>query len=372
MNKKLAVVGKGTAGVLTFNHFNFYTDYEVVCYYDSNTEEQSVGEGSQLPLPIELNETLGLEFHDVQDLFDSTYKKAIKYEGFGKSDYYHTFDMPSLSIHLNATKLQKYIHNKFEKQFVEKQISTHDDIDADYIIDCSGKPKDFSEHHIASYIPVDSAVIKQCYVTKPFDYTLTLARPYGWVFAIPLQNRVSFGYLYKQGINTKKEIEDDLDNVLKELSYTSFTDAKHIRFDNYYRKQNYTDRVFYNGNASFFLEPMEATSLTTVDRINRNIFDILSYNIPVDTYNDSYIDWFKQCQDVITLHYLGKPRYDTEFWNYAHSLAQDCWANMGDSLKDILNNIDNPNYEMLDVYGTWYKSGFKQNMKGLGINYVKK
>ena len=44
---------------------------------------------------------------------------------------------------------------------------------------------------------------------------------------------------------------------------------------------------------------------------------------------------------------------------------------MGNTLKDILHNLNNPNYEMLDVYGTWYQSGFKQNMKGLGINYVK-
>jgi len=371
MTKKIVVVGKGTAGVLTFNHFNYYTDAQVICYYDSNTKEQSVGEGSQLPLPQELNATLGLEFHNVKELFDSTFKTAIKYEGFGKTDYMHTFDMPNLSIHFNASELQKYIFNKFSKQFIEKEISSYDDIDADYIIDCTGKPKDFTDYHIAEYIPVDTALIKQCYVKEPFDYTLTKARPYGWVFGIPLQNRVSFGYLFKSSINSKEEIEKDLDNLLNELGYTTYTDAKVIKFDNYYRKINYTDRVFYNGNASFFLEPMEATSLTTVDRINRNIFDIITYNISLDNSNKAYQDWFKECQDVITLHYLGKPRFDTEFWNYAHNLAQDCWSNPSNKLLDILNNLDNPNYEMYDVYGTWYQSGFKQNMKGLGINYVK-
>jgi len=372
MNKKIAVVGKGTAGVLTFNHFNHYTDAEVTCYYDSNTKEQSVGEGSQLPLPQELNATLGLEFHDVKELFESTFKTAIKYEGFGKTNYMHTFDMPNLSIHFNATQLQKYIFNKYENQFIEKKITSHNDIDADYIIDCTGKPKDFNNCNVAEYIPVDTALIKQCYVKEPFDYTLTKARPYGWVFGIPLKNRVSFGYLFKQSINTQQDIEDDLDELLNELGYTTFTEPKVIKFDNYYRKKNYTDRVFYNGNASFFLEPMEATSLTTVDRINRNIFDIITYGISIDNANKQYQDWFKECQDIITLHYLGKPRYDTEFWKYAHNLAQDCWSNPSTRLIEILNNLDNPNYQMHDVYGTWYQSGFIQNMKGLGINYAKK
>lgn len=368
---KIAVIGKGTAGVLAFNHFRHYTNAEVVCYYDSNQKEQSVGEGSQLFLPQELYKTLGLEFHDVQELFDATYKKAIRYEGFGKSNYFHTFEMPNLSIHLNASKLQKYIFNRFKKQFIEKQIKSYDDIDADYIINCTGKPKNFNDYNIAKYIPVDSVLIKQCYVTKPFDYTLTLARPYGWVFAIPLQNRVSFGYLFKEGINTKKEIEDDLNNTLKELGYTSFTDAKHIKFDNYYRKQNYTDRVFYNGNASFFLEPMEATSLTTVDKINRTIYDIIYNNKSIDIANKEYTDWFKEVQDIITMHYLPTPKYNTKFWENARTVATDCWSNVSDRLIHLLNNIDDPFFVMEDYYGTWYQAGFKQNMKGLGISYEK-
>ena len=32
---KLAVIGKGTAGSLTYNHFAHYTDWEIECYYYS-------------------------------------------------------------------------------------------------------------------------------------------------------------------------------------------------------------------------------------------------------------------------------------------------------------------------------------------------
>lgn len=368
---KIAVVGKGTAGVLAFNHLKHYTDAEVICYYTSNKKEQSVGEGSQLFLPQELYKTLGLEFHDVQELFDATYKKAIKYEGFGKTDYYHTFEMPNLSIHFNAVKLQKYIFDKYESNFVEKYVQSYDQIDADYIVDCTGQPNDFEDHNIAEYIPVNTAVVKQCYVTKPFDYTLTKARPYGWVFAIPLQNRVSFGYLYDRSINTNEEVEDDLNRVIKELKYTPFTDAKTIEFNNYYRKNNYEENVFFNGNASFFLEPMEATSLTTVDKINRTIFDIIYRGKDIKDANNEYQTWFKEVQDIITMHYLPTPKYDTEFWKTAKEKATNCWSNPLPRLVHLLNNINDPLFYMEDYYGTWYKAGFLQNMKGLGINYVK-
>ena len=371
---KLTVLGKGTAGSLTYNHFSFFSDMEIECIYDSNIQEQSVGEGSTLQLPRLLSQTINLKYEDLY-LIDGNYKKGIHYINWGNRDYFHNFSLGEMSIHFNAVKLQELLYkkNKNKVKFIDKNINSYGDVDSDYIIDCRGKPNDYTDYYKAKYIPINSALITHCSWDKPiYDYTLCIARPYGWVFAIPLQNRVSFGYLFKEGINTKKEIEDDLNNVLKELGYTSFTDAKHIKFDNYYRKQNYTDRVFYNGNASFFLEPMEATSLTTVDRINRNIFDIINYGVSIDTANQSYIDWFKECQDIITLHYLGKPRYDTRFWKYAHTLAQDCWSNASDRLIEILNNLDNPNYHMHDVYGTWYQSGFIQNMKGLGINYVKK
>ena len=31
--KKIAVIGKGTAGSLTYNHFKHYTDFEIDVYY---------------------------------------------------------------------------------------------------------------------------------------------------------------------------------------------------------------------------------------------------------------------------------------------------------------------------------------------------
>ena len=64
MKKKIAIIGKGTAGSLAFNHFANFGNFEVECYFDSSIKEQSVGEGAPLNLGRTLYESLGLEYED--------------------------------------------------------------------------------------------------------------------------------------------------------------------------------------------------------------------------------------------------------------------------------------------------------------------
>ena len=74
------------------------------------------------------------------------------------------------------------------------------------------------------------------------------------------------------------------------------TDTNSFSFNNYYRKQNFTDRVVYNGNASFFLEPMEATSVGCMDHIQRISWEIWNNNMDVNLANDLYIQKMKNFQ----------------------------------------------------------------------------
>ena len=50
-NKKIAIIGKGTAGCLTAINFTNNSPLEIDWYFDPNTPEQSVGEGSTLLFP---------------------------------------------------------------------------------------------------------------------------------------------------------------------------------------------------------------------------------------------------------------------------------------------------------------------------------
>ena len=277
--------------------------------------------------------------------------------------------MPNVSIHFNAVMLQNLLMNKNKKRvkFIDKSVK-HDELNTDYILDCSGKPDDDSSFYEAKYIPVNSAMVYQCKWDNPlFSHTLCIAGKYGWIFGIPLQDRISFGYLFNKDINYKQEINKELLDLIDSYKQTPNDDYLLLEFNNYYRKVNFTDKVAYNGNASFFLEPMEATSIATIDDINRFTFDILFNRNDLDFVNSKYNKWFKEVQDIITLHYLAGSKYKTKFWKHAKNLATDCYNDKSQMLIDILKNKNNPLFN-INNYGTWGLNSFNQNIDGLGID----
>lgn len=364
---KLAIIGKGTAGSLAINHFSNYTDLEIDCYFNSNIKEQSVGEGSTVDIPTTLQDTINFSYTDYKQL-DATIKTGISYVGWGSKDYFHSFTPPYVSMHFNAIKLQEFLQHKNKKRFkfIEKNIVDNTDIDADYVIDCSGSPKKINtEYMSAKYIPVNKVLLKQLSIENTIqNYTMCVARPHGWIFVIPLINRISFGYLHNKTINSEEEIHYDLNKFMYENKYETNNDYKTLDFNNYYRKYNFDDNLFYNGNVSFFTEPMEATSLATVDMINRKIYDVIYKNSTSAMENLWYTSWFKQVQHIITLHYFAKSKYDTEFWDYAYKLAHKCMKNFSFKNK-LLDMLDTKN--SIGSYGTWDIDNFSQNIKGLDI-----
>jgi len=112
---------------------------------------------------------------------------------------------------------------------------------------------------------------------------------------------------------------------------------------------------------------MEATSIATIDDINRYTFDILFNRNELDFVNNKYNKWFKEVQDIITLHYLAGSKYNNKFWKHAKKLAEDCYNDKSQLLKDILENKKNPLFR-INNYGTWGLNSFNQNIDGLGLD----
>jgi len=112
---------------------------------------------------------------------------------------------------------------------------------------------------------------------------------------------------------------------------------------------------------------MEATSIATIDDINRFTFDVVFNINNLDFVNSKYNKWFKEVQDIITLHYLAGSKYDNKFWRYAKNLAEECYNDKSQMLNDILKNKNNPLFN-INNYGTWGLNSFNQNIEGLGID----
>jgi len=361
--KKIAIIGRGTAGCYTASHFLRWTNWDLDWYFDPKISPQAVGEGSALDFPRDLDTNLGFNIAELESIY-GTSKSGIKKIGWGSGeDFIHTFPGGSVGYHFNAVMLQEWIINKLRSSrrvsFFEKNVTT-DDIDADYVIDCSGKPSTFEKFNLSDFIPVNSVYVTQCFWEGvKFQYTLTIARPYGWVFGIPLLNRCSVGYMYNKDINTLDEVKEDVKEIFHNFKLTPSDVTNNFSFNNYYRIKNYEGRVAYNGNASFFLEPLEATSINFMNRNQRRAFDYWHNEKSLNTVNEEYLSEIKEIENVIMLHYASGSIYKSKFWDYAQERGMNNFNLMikNPRFREVLITNDE-----LMHYGTWPKRSFHQNL----------
>lgn len=377
---KVAIIGKGTAGCIAASYFRKTLNTEVEWIFDSNTPAQSVGEGSTIPLARGFFNELNMNYSTL-DYLGGSIKKGIRKIGYnGVGDYLHEFPLGEHAIHFSSKMLQSYIPKVLENKgvdIVDKLVTSHDDVDADYIIDCTGAPKSLEDYDEAEYTSVNAAHIVQSPCRGPlFDYTFTVARPFGWVFAIPLADRTSCGYLYNKNINTLEEVEEDMKAFMSEFNFPYSDDINSLEFNSYHKKEVFTERATYNGNAAFFLEPMEATSVGTVDWINRTVVAMMQKDLDFKTANSFFKREIKQTEHMIMLHYLNGSKYNTPFWAAAKPRAEASAKEMVQSnmFRDIaslaLQNFKEPDFpKMIDVgeYGQWPPYSYFQNFKGLAI-----
>lgn len=357
--RKVAIIGKGTVGCLSALKFS-NDGYEVDWYHDPNTPALSVGEGTDLVLPAFLDGEIDLNYDKLKDL-DAHYKQGIEKINWGEKSFTHWFGLGRMALHINAHKLQNYITNYLDGKVnvIEKRVE-HNEI-KDYIIDCSGKAPNPDEF-ISAPIPVNEAYVVNCPWDKPtFSKTLCIAKNYGWVFLIPLQNRCSVGYLYHKKYATVEEIKHEIQDILKEYNLVAKS-GNQLNFSNYYRKENFNEKVSYNGNASFFLEPLEATSLNVACRVIHQCLKLLSDG-KLGIQNERYKTFLSETVDIIMLHYLVDPPVKNEFWKYANSLAEEWISYRFKTYPKIrLITNDSPLH-----YSTWFEKSFQQNLTGLNL-----
>lgn len=378
MTKKLIVVGRGTAGAHAISHYTrWMKDCEIEWHFDPNISTQPVGEGSTLTFPRNLTEWYGFSHMDL-GVIDGTFKLGIAKEGWGKEGkaFFHDFMPPEVGFHFNAIRFQDYVYDKLkDKVKIVEHNTSSKDLDADFIMDCSGKPANYDAFNIAEYINVNAVHVTQCFWDAPtFQYSLNIARPYGWIFGIPLRNRCSIGYLYNKDINTLEEVKEDVKEVFKKYGLTPSTTTNSFSFANYTRKKNYDGRIVYNGNSSFFLEPLEATSLTMMDFIQRDAFELWKGVVPIDYVEERYHNQLKEIETFIAMHYLDGSVFKTKFWEFAQERAEKCFSNIRKDKKFMYMYEETRNakhltdcFHVQGNYGQWWAYSFLQNISGIGL-----
>jgi len=373
--KKISIIGRGTVGCLAVSHFLKWTDYEIEWIYDPSIPTTPVGEGTTLVFPKTLRENLLFDSVDMEKI-NSTPKLGIWKKGWGKGkEFKHTFLSGQTGIHFNALEFQKYIFDGLvdnpKLNVIEDNIMNYSDLDSDYVMVCSGSPKNITNEFVNhTNIPVNSAIVFQCPWDYPkFFYSLTFAKKHGWVFGIPLSNRCAIGYVYNNNFCTEEDIKNDVQSILDEFQLVPNV-IRNLKFFNYSKKNNFTEKICYNGNASFFLEPLEATSTATADTINRYFYDYIHGNLSVDNINENYTQNINDIESMICLHYYSGSVYKTDFWEYAKKIAKikiekefEIKSNFAKTIKHSLISLESNQSEV----GTWSIRSYHMNIMNLGI-----
>ena len=260
---KVSVVGGGNAGCITALYLSWYKkELEVELIYNPDVPCERVGQATVLDPPKLLWSSIGFDWY--HNPINATFKSGILYEGWGKSNdkVFHGFPANSMAMHYCPWEMQNAVLKSGYFKVIEDRVDPRL-VDSDYVFDCRGKPKDFS-----NYDPLINPT-NACILAKPnWDTTKALwsrhvATPDGWTFVIPTHvdspsHNYCVGYCYNTNITSKEDAENNM------LEMFDVEVTKHVNYKNYVAKNTIIDdRIVLNGNILFFLEPLESSSTQT-------------------------------------------------------------------------------------------------------------
>jgi hypothetical protein len=367
---KISIVGRGNAGCISAMHFAHYRNFlntkiELELLFDSKIPPVPTGQGTTLEFPQLLFETFNSGY---LNKFPTTMKTGIMYENFGtKQDkIFHHFPVGRYSLHFEPKQFQDFVCNNLKVNFkeIDENITNYNQIDSDYIIDCRGTPKDFTDYDTLNN-PLNCALLASL-PKKENDvkYTRSIAHKNGWCFYIPLPDKTSLGYIFNKDLTS---IEDAKKDFMKSFGVEKIN--KVFPFSQYVAKEPIIDnRVFLNGNKLFFLEPLEATAMGTYINATRFYYDFIFNNVNKKETVFKVKDYINKVQDFILWHYSTGSKYDTIFWRY----GKDLWdkhekIHIEKTIKIVrgMSNLDieksrNSNFQ----YAQWQEWNFDNWIKG--------
>ena len=284
------------------------------------------------------------------ECYDFHLKKLInenldfkKYDYPTKISYENKVDFININygLHIDAYEFAKYLKNiaiqrgvkHVEGDLKELKTDKHNFIksiklknnkryNCGFVFDCTGFArlligKHYKEKWVSyqKHLPMKKAIP---FILEPEEnikpYTRSIAMKHGWMWKIPLQNRIGAGCVFDSDYINEDQAVDEANKFLnKKIKPIKVIDFKAGRYENTWVKN-----CMAVGLSSGFTEPLEATSLyLTVEQLNllpqyipymfkHNITALNQFNDIINYSNDSVMHF-------LYLHYLTKRR-DSKFW----------------------------------------------------------
>ena len=351
---KIAILGAGSAGILTtgcilkdFKNRNI--DCEVTHIYDSNKPILGVGESTTSEVTFAIGQAFDFIFATEAKELNSTTKYGTQYIDWRDKDIIFPFQSGYHAIHFDARDFAEMGLKRLQKMYsnyrrVDSNVEYEDLVEYDYIIDCRGRPTDFSDYEECNLV-LNSALVYDDPTPSDFGFTKHVAHKYGWMFVIPLQHRTSHGFLYKSEFCTRKEAEDELIRIT-EASDVDRNNFRTFDLKPYYCKKTIDGKILKSGNRAVFFEPMSANSLYMTVKNAEIHSQYIRGEIAQDKANELCILNYRAVEDLINLIYHGGSIYENDFWDWAKKTSSER-IERTDVLKRYVANQDDEMFKTI-------------------------
>ncbi|MBX9769301.1 MAG: tryptophan 7-halogenase, partial [Bdellovibrionales bacterium] len=200
---------------------------------------------------------------------------------------------------------------------------------ADFFIDASGFASQISQKTLnipfksfSDRLLTDRAIVGGYVRDEPIrNYTGAHIMPSGWCFRIDHDDRVNLGYVHSSGFVD----EDEAVRQFQKKTAGKITDPHVVRFRTGRLRSFWNGNTLAVGNASGFVEPLEATALhVLLTQIwefcliykGRSATGSYCPELARSTYNDFIADLWDDTADFLTLHYKFGGPYPSAFWRW--------------------------------------------------------
>jgi hypothetical protein len=337
MQRKIAVLGTGSAGLLTAAHLCTWLDdsWQVWCVYNPTKPILGIGESTNGGVVTVLERATNFSLANPDDLaaLDATIKYGSKFTNWRKQSWVNPLLSGNIAVHFNNRRLKDFVVERMSaiwpRQFKVleadvQQIQNYADHvtvgtdqgphDFDYVVDCMGTPARFD-----SYTMSDCTLMDRCRIHTVKDYqyepfTDHIATRDGWMFGVPLSGHKTYGYIYSQAYTQPAAAEEEMKRLLGARTLEAGTYNSEYAFRCYYANEIVSGRVCKNGNRALFFEPLLANSMFIYVYVARLIYDYVAGGQPSSQCNELFGRAVKEMEDVISYYYRGGSTFDTEVW----------------------------------------------------------
>jgi tryptophan halogenase len=250
--------------------------------------------------------------------------------------------IPNGVVHISANIDEVTVGN--DGYVTGLKLDNGDTIEADLYIDCTGFKSLLLEQTMkvpfesySSHLPNNYAWVTHIpYADKDIEMenvTNCTAIDNGWVWNIPLYNRIGSGYVFCDKFISKedalKEYMAHLDSrnmTLFNPVRSKFLEFRLIEIKNGVHHRAWEKNVVGIGLSYAFVEPLESTGLLSVQEMLLKLCETLHNRqvnkVHIDHFNyiTNYImDAFR---NFVTYHYVFSSRRDTEYWRHMTEVVQ--------------------------------------------------